>query len=284
MDTENKLIVFQERKIRRIWLGEEWFYAVLDVVEVLTDSTNATDYFKKMRKRDEFLREFVGTNCPQVEMQGEHGKKRKTLAANKRSLFRIIQSIPSAKAEPFKLWLAQVGSDRIDEIENPELAAERARQLYKAKGYSDDWIEMRLKSIDVRAQLTDEWKGRGVQENREYAILTAEISKATFGMTPSEYKDHKSLKRENLRDHMTNLELIFSMLGEETTRDEAIVNDAKGFIENREAAIKGGGSAGDALHAYQKSTGRKVISEANFLGQIEQAKQKNKVLDAPKED
>lgn len=274
MESENRIVLFQEKQIRRTWHKEEWWFVVEDVVAALTDSRDPKQYINKMRSRDPELKkgwvQFVHTLL--VETAG--GSQRMN-CANTRSVFRIIQSIPSAKAEPFKLWFAQVGYERVQEVENPELAAQRARELYRAKGYSDDWIEMRMKSIDVRAQLTDEWKGRGVQENREYAILTAEISKATFGMTPSEYKEFKSLKRENLRDHMTNLELIFSMLGEETTREEAIATDAQGFHENREAAIKAGTSVGETLDTYEKNTGRKVVSDGNFLGQIAAAKKKN---------
>ena len=194
--------------------------------------------------------------------------------ANTQGLFRIIQSIPSPKAEPFKQWLAKVGYERIQEMENPELAAERAREYYRALGYSEEWIERRMQSIAIRTQLTDEWRERGVQEGLEYAILTAEISKATFGLTPSEYKDHKGLKRENLRDHMTGLELIFTMLGEESTRIEAIKADAQGFGENKDAAQKGGKAAGKALDAYEVESGDKVVSAENFKAQIEAAKGK----------
>jgi len=278
MEDQHKIIVFQEKEIRRVWHNEEWFYSVLDVIEVLADTAKPTDYFKKMRQRDEQLKSYVGTNCPQVEMEGVGGKKRKTIASNTEGLFRIIQSIPSSRAEPFKLWLAKVGYERIQEIENPELAAERARQYYRDLGYDDNWIETRLQSIAVRGQLTDEWKGRGVEAGLEYAILTAEISKATFGLIPSEYKKVKGLKREELRDHMTNLELIFTMLGEEETKNEAIDTDAQGFDENRDAARKGGGSAGKALDAFEQSSGRKVVSPSNFKGQIEEAKKKQKML------
>ena len=193
-------------------------------------------------------------------------------------MFRIIQSIPSPKAEPFKQWLAKVGYERVQEIENPELAAQRAREYYKALGYDEKWIETRLQSIQVRGQLTDEWKGRDVKEGLEYAILTAEISRATFGLAPSEYKNLKGLKRENLRDHMTNLELIFTMLGEEQTRQEAIKDDAQGFEENQEAAIKGGTAAGDALEAFEKRTGDRVVSSQNFKQQVEDAKQHKKLI------
>ncbi len=274
---QNKIIIFQEKQIRRVWYKEEWYFSVLDVVEVLAETSNATDYFKKMRKRDEQLHAFVGTNCPQVEMMGTAGKKRKTLVANTETIFRIIQSIPSPKAEPFKQWLAKVGYERVQEIENPELAAERARQYYRDLGYDEKWIETRLQTIAIRGQLTDEWRSRGVQEGQEYAILTAEISKATFGITPSEYMKHKSLKRENLRDHMTNLELIFTMLGEEQTKQEAVKDDAQGFVENKNAAVKGGSAAGDALTAFEKRTGSKVVTSGNFKRQIEAAKKQKKL-------
>lgn len=207
-------------------------------------------------------------------MKASDGKMRQTDVANTETLFRIIQSIPSKKAEPFKQWLAKVGYERIQEIENPELAAERARQYYQALGYSDDWISKRLQSIEVRGKLTDEWKARGVKEGREYAILTAEISRATFGITPSEYRKVKDLKRENLRDHMTDLELIFTMLGEASTKNEAMKQDAKGFNENKQAAKEGGAAAGDALKAYEKRTGSKIVTEKNFKPQIAAAKNK----------
>ena len=275
-EEHNKIAVFQEKEIRRVWHKEEWFFSVLDVVEVLAETPNPTDYFKKMRKRDEALKTFVGTNCPQVAMEGKGGN-RKTLAANTETLLRIIQSIPSQKAEPFKLWLARVGYERIQEIENPELAAERARSYYKDLGYNDEWIERRLQSIEIRGQLTDEWKNREVKDGLEYSILTAEISKATFGLVPSDYLKHKGLKRENLRDHMTNLELIFTMLGEEQTKREAIKQDARGFSENKNAAVEGGSAAGDALTAFEKRTGEKVVTDKNFKHQISEAKKLKKL-------
>jgi hypothetical protein len=283
MIEKNKIIIFQEKNIRRVWHNEEWYYSVLDVIAVLTESPNPTEYFKKMRKRDEVLKNYVGTNCPHVAMEGESGKERKTLAANMESMFRIIQSIPSPKAEPFKLWLARIGKERIDEIENPELAAERAREIYRAKGYPEDWIEMRMQSINVRNELTNEWKGRGVKEGQEYAILTAEISKATFGITPSQHKEVKSLERQNLRDHMTNLELIFTMLGEEMTKQVAVQEDAQGFDENKTAARKGGKAAGDARRAAEQKSGVKVVSGHNFLPLEETNKEHNNLLEPPKE-
>lgn len=283
MKQENRIVVFQEKEIRRVWHDEEWYYSVLDVIEALAETSNPTDYFKKMRQRDEQLKFYVGTNCPQVEMEGETGKKRKTLAANNEVLFRIIQSIPSPKAEPFKLWLAQLGRERLQEIEDPERAAMRAREYYQAMGYSDEWIERRMQSIAIRTQLTDEWKNRGVQEGMEYSILTAEISKATFGLIPSEYKKLKGLNNENLRDHMTGLELIFTMLGEEGTRLDAIKQNAQGFDENRESAIEGGEAAGDALEAFEKRTGTTVVTSDNFKQQIKEARKKQKALSDKKE-
>lgn len=276
MEHAHKIVVFQEKEIRRVWHNEEWYFSILDIVEVLTGSNNPTDYLKKMRKRDEALKTFIGTNCPQVEMVGTSGNKRKTLAANTEGIFRIVQSIPSPKAEPFKLWLAKVGYERIQEIENPELAAQRARQYYRDLGYDEGWIDKRLQSISIRGQLTDEWQNRGVKEGLEYSILTAEISKATFGLTPTDYKKVKGLDRESLRDHMTNLELIFTMLGEETTKKEAKKRDAQGFVKNKEAAIEGGSAAGDALVAYEKRTADKVVTPENFKQQISGAKRNRK--------
>jgi len=284
MEPKDKIIIFQEKQIRRVWHNEEWWYATADVIVVLTDSLDPRQYIKKMRSRDAELDRNWGTICTPLPMNAPDGKIRATNAANTEGIFRIIQSIPSPKAEPFKQWLAKVGYERIQEIENPELAAERAREYYQALGYSEEWIERRMQSIAIRTQLTEEWKNRGVQEGQEYAILTAEISKATFGLTPTEYKDVKGLKRENLRDHMTGLELIFTMLGEEETKNEAIDTDAQGFDQNRKAARKGGSSAGKALEAFEQSSGRKVVTELNFKGQIEEAKKKQKGLGNKEED
>ena len=278
MDEQNKIIVFQEKQIRRIWQEDEWWFAVVDVIEVLTDSVKPRDYWYRLKKREkEGSGVDLSTNCRHFKMVAPDGKNRKTECANTEHMFRIIQSIPSPKAEPFKQWLAKVGYERVQEIENPELAAQRAREYYKALGYDEKWIETRLQSIQVRGQLTDEWKDRDVKEGLEYAILTAEISRATFGLAPSEYKNFKGLKRENLRDHMTNLELIFTMLGEEQTRQETIKDDAQGFEENKHAAIKGGTAAGAALDAFENRTGDKVVSSQNYKKQIEDAK-KNKKL------
>lgn len=275
MEENNKIILFQEKEIRRVWHNEEWYYSVIDIIQVLTESSQPNRYWSDMKKRSIKESNQPFAFCEQLKMTANDGKNRLTEVANTEGIFRIIMSIPSPKAEPFKLWFAQLGKERIDEIENPELAAERARGYYKAMGYDDAWIEMRMKTIEVRGELTDEWKGRGVQEGREYAILTAEISKATFGMTPTEYKDLKSLKKENLRDHMTNLELIFTMLGEETTRQKTVEADAQGFIENQKMALEGGKSAGKALDAFEQESGVKVTTASNFKAQIETAKQKS---------
>ncbi len=275
MEVHNKIIVFEEKHIRRTWHKDEWWYSVADIVEVLAESSDPRQYIKKMRNRDTELNRNWGTICTPLQMLAPDGKVRATNTANTEGIFRIIQSIPSPRAEPFKLWLAKVGYERVQEIENPELAAQRARQYYKELGYNDAWIATRLKSVEIREQLTDEWKNRGVQEGMEYSILTAEISRATFGLTPSEYKEVKGLKRENLRDHMTDIELIFTMLGEATTRNKAVDKDAKGFDENKEAAKEGGKAAGKARGAYEEETGDNVVSPSNFKGQIAEAKKKS---------
>ena len=276
----NKIVVFESRQIRRVWHNEEWWFSVVDVVEILSESSNPAVYWRVLKKRlkDEGSAHTV-TNCNGFKLTAADGKLRLTDCANTETMFLNIQSIPSPKAEPFKAWLARVGYERIQEIENPELAAERARQYYRELGYDEAWIDTRLKSIGVRGELTDEWKRRDVREGVEFSILTAEISKATFGMTPTEYKAFKDLSKENLRDHMTNLELIFTMLGEESTRQQAIAQDALGLEENRDAAQKGGRSAGKAREAFEQESGRKVSTPENFKGQIaETKKQKRKAL------
>lgn len=267
--------LFESKQIRSVWNEEEqkWYFSVQDVVEVLTDSSDVKQYIKRMLSRDEQLKSNWGTICTLVEMEAADGKKRKVQAANTKGLLRIIQSIPSPKAEPFKLWLAQVGSDRLDEIENPELAAQRTRELYKLKGYPDDWIEKRMRSIAIREELTEEWKNSGVKKQKEYAILTAEISKATFGLAPAQYKKIKGLKNQNLRDHMTDLELIFSMLGEASTTAIVKTRKPKGFIENKKAANQGGAVAGNARKELEIKTGQKVVTSQNYL--TEQEKKKN---------
>lgn len=266
--------LFESKQIRSVWNEEEqkWYFSVQDVVEVLTESTDVKQYIKRMLSRDGQLKSNWGTICTPVEMKAADDKKRKIQASDAKGLLRIIQSIPSSKAEPFKLWLAQVGSDRLDEIENPELATQRTRELYKLKGYPEDWIEKRMRSIAIREELTDEWKNRGVKEQMEYAILTAEISKATFGLTPSEYKEVKGLKSQNLRDHMTDLELIFSMLGEASTTAIVKTQNPVGFKENKEVAKQGGAVAGNARKELESKTGQKVVSEHNYLPETKKLK------------
>ncbi len=271
--TDQKMIVFNDRGIRRTFHNNEWWFSVADVVTILTDSVDVKQYIKRMRSRNKELDFNWGTICTPLEMIAADGKKRAVSCANTEGIFRIIQSVPSPKAEPFKRWLAKVGYERVQEIDDPELATQRTRALYKAKGYSDAWIEKRMRGIAVRDELTEEWKKRGVQESRDFAILTAEISKATFGVTPSEYQKHKGLQRENLRDHMTDLELIFSMLGEAST-EIARNRDAQGFDENKHAARAGGKIAGDARIQLEKASGQKVISQDNYLPETKKLKQK----------
>lgn len=277
-DQENSIVLFQEKQIRRTWHNEEWWFAVVDVLAALTESKNPAVYWRVLKKRliDEGAEQTV-TNCNGFKLLARDGKMRKTDCANTAGMLRIIQSVPSKRAEPFKQWMAKVGYERIQEIENPELAAERARQYYRELGYDEDWIEKRLQSIIIRGQLTDEWHARGVNEGLEYAILTAEISEATFGLKPKDHKEVKDLKRENLRDHMTPLELIFTMLGDESAKQHSIKDDAQGFQENKTSAQKGGKAAGEALKAYEKETGDKVVSPSNYKQQIKEAKAKKKL-------
>jgi DNA-damage-inducible protein D len=258
--------LFESSQIRTVWneSDQKWYFVISDVVQVLTDTPNPNDYIKKIRKRDDRLSQGWGQIVTPLTIETAGGKQ-KLNCANAQGLLRIIQSIPSPKAEPFKLWLAKVGSDRLDEIENPELATQRTRELYKLKGYSDEWIEKRMRSIAIREELTEEWKNRGVREQKEYAILTAEISKATFGLTPSEYKGLKGLKSQNLRDHMTDLELIFSMLGEASTKEIVINTNTKGFEQNKKAAKTGGKIAGDARRQLELKSGKKVVTSTNYL-------------------
>src|SRR5450759_3032168 len=259
--------LFESNQIRTVWseFDQKWYFSVQDVVQLLTDAADVKDYIKKIKKRDSELNSNWGTICPLLEMIAADGKKRKVQAANAQGLLRIIQSIPSPKAEPFKLWLAKVGSERLEEIENPELATQRTRELYKLKGYGDDWIEKRMRGIAIREELTDEWKNRGAKNEQEYAILTAEISRATFGVTPSEYKKLKGLKRENLRDHMDDFELIFSMLGERSTTEIHRNEDSQGVPKLKNDANRGGRIAGNARKALEKEINRSVVTKTNFL-------------------
>ncbi len=261
---DTRIAIFQRTEVRRTLHNNEWWFVIADVVAALTDSADVTQYIHKLRQRDpELAKGWVQIVHPLIVPTS--GGPQKLNCANTEGLFRIIQSIPSPKAEPFKRWLAKVGYERVQEIEDPELASKRTRAIYKAKGYSDDWIEKRMRSIAIRDELTDEWKKRGVKEQREYSILTAEISEATFGLTPSEYARFKQLKRENLRDHMTDLELIFSMLGEAATTEIARNRDAQGFPENKKAARAGGDVAGKARKDLEAKSGRKVVTRENYL-------------------
>jgi hypothetical protein len=271
----NKLILFQNKSIRRTWFKEDWYYSLVDIVEALTDSPNPTDYLKKMRKRDAELGSYIGTTCPHVEMLSHTNIIRNVLAGNIKDVFRLIQTIPSPRAEPFKRWLAKVGKDRIDEIENPELAQERMKDLYEKKGYSSDWIDKRLRGIAIRQNLTDEWKERGITEQKDFAILTAEISKATFGLTPAEYKNHKNLPQKskmNLRDHMDDLELIFTMLGERVTTEISQKEKPETFKKSKTVAKRGGKVAGTARKQAEKELGRSVVTKQNNLNKTKEIK------------
>ncbi len=275
MESDKALAVFQGKQIRRVWHNDEWFFSVIDVVEALTDSADSNDYWYRLKKREQEASGVeLSTFCRQLKLLSSDGKNYVTECANTKDMFRIIQSIPSKKAEPFKLWLAQVGYERVQEIENPELAQKRMKEIYKAKGYSDDWIEKRVRGIAIRDELTDEWKKRGVLEERDFAILTAEISKAAFGMTPNEYKKFKGLKKENLRDHMNDLEIIFNMLGERVSTEITRKEDAQGFIENKNAAKRGGRVAGNARKETEKELGRSITSKENYLSEPEKKKRK----------
>jgi DNA-damage-inducible protein D len=268
---EKRIALFQRKEVRRVIHNNEWWFVVEDVVLALIDSRDPKQYIQRMKQRDPEL----GKGWVQIVHTlpiPTDGGPQPMLCANTEGLFRLIQSIPSPKAEPFKRWLAKVGYERVQEIEDPELATKRTRALYQAKGYSADWIEKRMRSIAIRDELTDEWKKRGVKEQREYAILTAEISKATFGLTPTEYAEFKRLKRENLRDHMTDLELIFSMLGEAATTEIARNRDAQGFPQNKQAAHSGGKVAGNARGELEKKSGRKVVTSENYLALTQAAK------------
>jgi prophage antirepressor-like protein len=263
--TENKLMVFADKKIRSVWNEdeEEWYFSVVDVIEVLADSANPTDYLKKLRKRDALLGDYLGTNCPQVAMSTSTGKLRKTLAANTAQVFRIIQSIPSKKAEPFKLWLAEIGKQRLDQLQDPELSIEQAMTDYKRLGYSDNWINQRLKSIEIRKSLTDEWKRLGLQEGVAFAALTDIIYKTWAGKTAREYKKFKDLKKENLRDNMTNKELVLNMLAELSTKEISETTNPETFPEHENVARRGGNIAKEARLKLEAETGRKVVSSLN---------------------
>ncbi len=268
MDENKALIVFQGKQIRRTWHNDEWYFSVVDVVEVLTDSPTPRQYWGKVKDR-EFKKLELSPIWVRLKLLAHDGKMRLTDCANTENMFRIIQSIPSKKAEPFKRWLAKVGYDRIQEIENPELAQERAKEYYELKGYPKDWIDKRLRGIAIRQDLTDEWDQRGIEDRMEYAILTNEISKATFGVSIRDHKKIKGLdpkfKNQNLRDNMTDRELVFTMLGEISTTDITKARDAQGFVENKDAARRGGEIAGVARRKLEYETGKSVVSGDNYL-------------------
>jgi len=262
---KNKIAVFQDKKIRKIWHNNEWYFSVVDVVKALTDSTDAKDYWYRLKKRESEHGVELSTICRQLKLTADDGKQRKTDCANTKSIFRIIQSIPSKKAEPFKQWLAQVGHERVEEIENPELGQNRIRQYYEFKGYPKAWIEKRIRGIAIRQEMTEEWMNRKVDPEKEFSILTNEISKATFGKTIGEYKEFKKLQNQNLRDHMTDWELILTMVGEKATTDITKAEDLQGFEECKNSANEGGEVARDTRKSIEKKLNKPVISENNFL-------------------
>ena len=262
-EAQKGLIVFQDRSIRRLWHDDQWFYSIVDIVAVLSESDNPTTYWRVLKHREPQL----VTICNGLKMPAEDGKLRYTDCVNTKNAFRLVQSIPSKKAEPLKMWLAQVGKERIEEIENPELAQERVKEYYELKGYPEDWIDKRLRGIAIRQDLTDEWKSRGVQEEKDFAILTNDISKATFGKTVGEYKQFKGLRKpnQNLRDHMNDWELILTMFGEKATTDITIAKDAKGFPQLKHSAKEGGGIAKNARKELEQKIGKSVVSNENYL-------------------
>ncbi len=267
--------IFESNEIRSFWddTEQKWYFAVVDVIEALTNSQNPRVYWSQLKRREKETTGQLFTFCKQFKLKASDGKMRQTDCADVEGIFRIVQSVPSPKAEPFKQWLAQVGRERLEEVENPELAAERMKEMYRAKGYDEEWITKRIQSIVVRNELTDEWKERGVQPGKEYGILTSEISVGTFNITPTEHKTIKGLKRENLRDHMSPLELILTMLGEATTTEIARTEDAQGFTENKQAAHRGGQAAGRARHVIEAETGKPVVTPKNYLPSPKEAKQ-----------
>ena len=276
---EQSLIPFEGKPIRKIWENDEFWFSIVDIIEVLTDSTAPSKYWNALKRREPQ----VSTICRKMKFLAPDGRMRPTDAANTEGVLRIVMSVPSPKAEPMKLWLAQVGRERIQEVGNPELMTERQAELYRAKGYPEEWIVQRLQTIETRKELTDEWKKRGIEETTEYGILTAEIAKATFGLTPSEHKELKSLKKTtNLRDNMTRIELIFTALGEESTRIVTTNANAQGFEENREAALKGGTIAGNARRNLERVSNEQVVSPNNYLDLVESNQQSSPLLDANK--
>ena len=268
MEEKNKLVVFQDKKIRRIWHNNEWYYSVVDIIAALTESKDARNYWKVLKHRLNEEGSEVVTKCNQLKLLASDGKYYETDCVNTEAAFRLIQSIPSPNAEPFKIWLARVGYERVQEIENPELAQDRVKEYYELKGYPKGWIDKRLRGIAIRQELTDEWKERGIEEQKDFAILTAEISKATFGMTPNEYKKFKNLPKEsnaNLRDHMNDLELIFTMLGERMTTELSQEEKPETFTKSKDVAKRGGKVAGNARADAEKELERPVTTRQNYL-------------------
>ena len=263
---DSKIVVFQDKQIRRVWVDDDWYFSIVDIVGVLTGSPEPRKYWNKVKTR-EFTDLQLSPIWRQRKLPAADGKQYRTDCATTQAMFRIIQSIPSPKAEPFKQWLAQVGYERVQEIENPELAQERMKAIYEAKGYPKDWIDKRLRGIAIRQNLTDEWKERGIREERDFAILTAEIARATFGVTPSEHRAIKRLtkKGQNLRDHMTDLELIFTMLGERVTTEISQQEKPDTFAESKQVARRGGNVAGVARRETERELGHSVVSGQNFL-------------------
>ena len=270
-NTESQIAIFKGKGVRKKIYKNEWWFSILDVVGILSDSPQPKTYWAKMKERDEEMSQPFPF-WEQLKLVADDGKMRETDCANTEGIFRIVQSIPSPKAEPFKRWLAKTGYERIQEIENPELAAKRMRMTYKLKGYSDEWIEMRMRGIVIREELTDEWKNRGAKHGKDYEILTAEISQATFGVKPTEYKKLKGLKKENLRDHMDDFELILTMLGERTTAEIHRTKDSKGVPKLKDDARVGGGVAGTARKQIERQIGRSLVSKKNFLKNKENKK------------
>ena len=274
MDKNKALVIFQSKKIRRIWFKDEWFYSVVDIVEVLTDSPTPRQYWGKVKDR-EFIAFELSPIWVQLKLEAPDGKMRLTDCINTKNAFRLVQSIPSKKAEPFKQWLAQLGKERIEEIENPELAQDRVKEYYELKGYPKEWIDKRLRGIAIRQELTEEWKSRGVKQQKDFAILTNEISKATFGKTVGEYKQFKGLERlnQNLRDHMTDWELILNMVGEKATTDITIAKEAQGIPKLKQTAKEGGNIAKNTRKELEQKIGKSIISKENYL-HLEKKKKK----------
>jgi len=282
MGQEQALVVFADTKIRKIWFNEEWFYSVVDIVEVLSESPTPRQYWGKVKDR-EFVQLELSPIWVQLKLPSSDGKSYETDCVNTKNAFRLVQSIPSKKAEPFKMWLAQLAKERIEEIENPELAQDRVKEYYELKGYPKEWIDKRLRGIAIRQELTEEWKQRGVEEQREFAILTNEISKATFGKTVGEYKEFKGLQKpnQNLRDHMSDWELILTMVGEKATTDITVAKNAQGVPELKQTAKEGGDIAKNTRRELEQKIGKSIVTPENYVHLSEQ-KQRKKLIEDKK--